>query len=313
AAQPTRVDRERRFLDRPHVVQDVARSARKVRIAELDGTAVFGLLAFERFPRILDQPRNRLAGSYLRPDADHFDARDAVACVGRVVTLAAAQALYSLRLEAFERECGAAGFLLGASDRAYSERGFAGPRETRSHRRDGVVAAHQIEPQQDPLAAGRVDFPALERVPDRVAVAALGVQRHQAAGVVERRAALEIENLKTLEAIVLGIDRFRIGVRLAERSRPSPPERAARAERIGHSVPLDFLVAGAGPRRMIVARADESRMQPTRRGGIAEIGERERVLQRAARTRLEDRIEAVETLSAHAPCRDVRTGDRKAA
>src|SRR6185369_17803376 len=94
AAQPTRVDRERRFLDRPHVVQDVARSARKVRIAELDGTAVFGLLAFERFPRILDQPRNRLAGSYLRPDADHFDARDAVACVGRVVTLAAAQALY---------------------------------------------------------------------------------------------------------------------------------------------------------------------------------------------------------------------------
>src|SRR6185369_9086122 len=64
AAQPTRVDRERRFLDRPHVVQDVARSARKVRIAELDGTAVFGLLAFERFPRILDQPRNRLAGSY---------------------------------------------------------------------------------------------------------------------------------------------------------------------------------------------------------------------------------------------------------
>ena len=211
AAQVAGVDRRRRLLDGAHVVDRVAAAGDEVRIVELDRAAGRIRRALEAPPRILDQRSDRLAGMLLRADAHDLDARDETALVARVVALAAADALQPLRGERGHRVLRAAGLLLERADGADAEVRRGRQLHLAAHRLGPVRCVEQIEPEQDAIAAGAVDLAPLERVPDGVAVAAVGVHRDQTAGHEERRLALDVELLEHLQRRRRAIEGHRFG------------------------------------------------------------------------------------------------------
>src|SRR2546427_10506335 len=91
AAQAAGVHRRARLLEGARVVEGVPAGGEEVGILDLDDAPRRILRAVEAAPRVLDQPADRLARPRLRADADDLDAREAEACVGRVVALAAAE------------------------------------------------------------------------------------------------------------------------------------------------------------------------------------------------------------------------------
>src|SRR5439155_11152458 len=169
AAQATRVDRRRRLLDRAHVVDGVPSAGDEFRILELDRTPDRIGRAVVATPRILDQAADGLAGTRLGPDAHHLDARDPAPLVARVVALALAEALEPLGGERAQRMRWTSGALPDRADGTDAEaRGRLEP-GVRAHRQGSVRRVQQVEPEEDALPARAVDFPALERGPDRVA------------------------------------------------------------------------------------------------------------------------------------------------
>src|SRR5262249_12312463 len=169
----------------------------------------------------------------------------------------------------------------------------------------------------DALPARAVDLATPERVPDAVAISTLGVDGHEAAGHEERRLALEVEDLKTpdpglwvcrVEGNGLPLGRLR-----AAGEEPESPRLVACARDLGHVVAGEFLVAGAGPRAVVVARRDEAEAEASRRRRIVEVRDGERVLRRGARAVVERRVEAVAALAAVLPFFDGRPRHRGAA
>src|SRR5690606_8421820 len=246
AAQQPRVHRGRRLLDRAHVVEDLAVVGEEVGVVELDRAAGGVGRAGQGAPGILDQALDRLAGPALRADPHHFDARDAMALVARVVALAAAQPLETLGREPAARHVGAAGLLLQAAGGAHAEERRLGELRLAAHRHHAARRVQQVEPQQDALAARAVDGAPLERRPDRVAAAALGVQRDQAAGQEEGGLALEVEELELLQAAGGLLDGHRPRRRLAQDAlvHALVPFGVARAARLRVVDAAVLLVAG---------------------------------------------------------------------
>src|SRR5439155_1118565 len=93
AAEPARVDRGRRLLDRTHVVGGVAPGRDEVGVLELHPAPPRVGRAAKAEPGVLDERPDRLPRVALRAHADHLDARDPAALVARVVALAAAEGL----------------------------------------------------------------------------------------------------------------------------------------------------------------------------------------------------------------------------
>src|SRR2546425_2709329 len=91
AAQAAGVHRRGPLLDGARVVEGVPAGGGEVGILDLDDAPRRILRTVEPAPGVLDQRAYRLARPRLRADADDLGARDAEACVGRVVALAAAE------------------------------------------------------------------------------------------------------------------------------------------------------------------------------------------------------------------------------
>src|SRR3990172_8582779 len=171
AAEVRRVDGGGRLLDRPHVVDGLARAGHELRILELDDAAGGAGRAREGLPGVVDEIGHGLFGPQLRADAHHLDARDSAALLAGGGALAAAEGLQALRRERLARELGAARGLLEGAARAHAEARREGERGRRSHRDLALGCVHEIEPEQDALAARAVDLAATHGAPDRVAIA----------------------------------------------------------------------------------------------------------------------------------------------
>ena len=159
----------------------------------------------------IGSPRARL-----RADAHDLDARDRAPLVRRVVALALAQVLRGARARATTwRSRGSRASARRSRPRAPGRSGrraiaTSPPIGTGAPREPGGFSRSNQSSMRGPR--GAVDLAALERLPDRVAVAAVGVQRDEPAGGEERGLALRLEDL---EAELLD----REGARLA---RPAP-------------------------------------------------------------------------------------------
>src|SRR5262249_43916045 len=156
------------------------------------------------------------------------------------------------------------------------------------HRSDAAGTILEIEPEEDSIAARAVDLAALERLPDRVAVAPVGVHGDQPTGHEERRLALEIDELEELRVGGHRIERDRLGTALDRRAVHAPePRRVARAGGLRHHAPLVVLVTGARPRAVVVARGDQAEAKAAWITRLVEVADRKPVLHRVAGTHAE--------------------------
>src|SRR5262249_10722482 len=277
-------------------------------IVELDGTAVAARRTREAAPRVLDQLSDGLAGPVLRPDAHDVDVRDVPALVGRMVALATAELLEPRLTERCGRPVGTTWQLLEGAGRAHPESRDLGESHLGPHGHRSARRVQQIEPEQDAFPARPVDLATPERVPDAVAIPALRVDGHEAAGHEERRLALEVEDLKAPDAgrRVRGVEGngLPLGRLGAAGEEPEPPRLVACARDLGHVVAGEFLVAGAWACAVVVARRDEAEAEASRRRRIVEVRDGEGVLRRGARAVVERRVEAVAALAAVLPFLD---------
>src|SRR5207244_13157395 len=83
AAEPARVDRGRRLLDRTHVVGGVAPGRDEVGVLELHPAPPRVGRAAKAEPGVLDERPDRLPRVALRADADDLDAPDPAAVLAR--------------------------------------------------------------------------------------------------------------------------------------------------------------------------------------------------------------------------------------
>jgi len=126
-------------------------------------------------------------------DAHDFDARDGAACLGGVVALAPAHAFQIVRAERVHGVVGAAGLLVQGAHGPDLEDGGLGQGGLATHGHGGSLGAvHEVEPEQDAGTAGAVDLASPESLPDRLAVASLGVHGHQPPRMQEARHALGV-------------------------------------------------------------------------------------------------------------------------
>src|SRR5262249_43818778 len=183
------------------------------------------------------------------------------------------------------------------------------------HRHLAERTVHEVEPEQDAVAARAVDLAALERVPDRVAPAPVRVRGDEAAGEEERRLPFGLREAQDVHAAAArrvelgGVDDARPrGGRLGG-EQPLVPGLVARAGRLGHLAPRELLVAGARARAVVVARAEEAELEAAWLRGVVEVRDRERVLHGAAGPVVEGRVEAVEALAAALPLLGLRPRD----
>jgi hypothetical protein len=180
-----------------------------------------------------------------------------MALFARVIALTMTQIGEALRAQGLLALRGAAGLLDEGADRAHAEARSAAQRDVAPHRDGPVGAVGEIEPQQDPRAARRVDLAALERGPDVAAAAPIGVHGDEAARVHEARAAFDVDELP--KARRAGEDFVRAPgiVRTAFRN----PADALRvgfgvgAAGVGHVETSELFVARARPSAVVVARA----------------------------------------------------------
>src|SRR5262249_43167149 len=139
------------------------------------------------------------------------------------------------------------------------------------------------EPQQHAVAARPIYLLALQRLPHLVSAAPVGVHRHQSTGHEERCLALGFERVETplcqLVDVEYGGARCRRGFRSDDARQPG---RAPRPVRLGGLVAVELLVAGAGPRPVVVARGDDTETEAAGTRGIVEVGDRQRVLRRTS-------------------------------
>ena len=238
----------------------------------------------------------------------------AVALLAGVVALAVAQISQALGGEGLLALLGAAILLEEGADRADLEARRLAERYLAAHRGGAVRAAQQIEPQQDAGTAGGVDLAALQRVPDRAAIAAFGVHGDQAARVHEAGAALDVEQLP--EALRAGDDlggALRI-LRAASRDPADPAGEAlgARAPGVGHPEPVPLLVARTGAAAVVVAGGDEAPAKTERaavRVELVEVREGGAVLRAHAGAQGVRGLEAVAALVAVEPVLLAGVGD----
>ena len=227
----------------------------------------------------------------------HLDARDAVAPVGGVITLAPAQRGQALGTQAFHRVVRAAGLLPVGTHRAHAKARLTRHADTAAH---GSQRLQQIEPEQNARPAGAVDLPAFERLPDGAATPAFGVYRHQAAREPEGGHALGAPHTQA----PLGIEGPGARRRRGREPLEKPPQpRIGNAPLVGHGGAGELLVAGAGARGVVVAGGDESEAE-----ALPFPPHGQRRLHRHAGPVLEGRQEAISTLSGVEPVLDRLSG-----
>ena len=127
------------------------------------------------------------------------------------VALAAAQLLEALLRHRAVRVVGATRLLLERARCTHAEARRLAHVRLAAHRHFAVLAVEHVRPQQHALAARAVGLAALQRIPDRLARAPVGVHGDQTAGHEERRLAFEVDHLERLHGDVVRVERDRLG------------------------------------------------------------------------------------------------------
>jgi hypothetical protein len=253
------VDRGCRRLEGAHVVDGIVVALRELGIVELDRAAGGIRRTCEAPPGILDPRCDRLPGFGLGADPDHLDRDDRMAGVARVVALAEAERLQSVRAELVAKRLRTAGLLSVGAGGAYAKARRVGEPDLTAHRRRAARSVQQIEPQQDARPAGAVDLATGECLPQRVAAASRGVHRHQAARIHEAGVALSVEQRREAAGLVIHAARE---TRVAGLLREGPLDPVgglgiAQSARIGGGQTIELFEARRRARAVVVARRDE--------------------------------------------------------
>ena len=153
---------------------------------------------------------------------------------------------------------------------------------------------------------------ALERVPNRLPIPALGVHRHQSSGDEIRGCSLNLEELE--RALSTGNERHRfrdrrVGI-IGRAKHSATPDSLFQASSpaVAHLAPGKFLVPGPRACRMAITRAQESEIETLGLIGIAEISNRQHVLHRGSRAIVERGLENFRRLAGVQPVVDCETG-----